>query len=205
MELFSEDGHLTNEGLRAVVAEGLGELQRLEASEHLSFCDECMRRYLALLSGDALLQPAQPLAQAVQKRIKSKNTRIVLLRYGTVAAAACLAVFGWFAGTYALNGISAGSSALHGAATAAIAIAQPAANEEDTSLGAQINGFFEGIFTGFFSGNASAEDITTQPKPPTAQPPSIQPPKPWQPTAQSPRGHEQTRQQREDLFEGQDK
>ena len=39
MELFNKEGHLTDEGLRAVVDGTLDEMGRLEASEHLSFCD----------------------------------------------------------------------------------------------------------------------------------------------------------------------
>ena len=41
MELFNKEGHLTDEGLRAVVDGTLDEMGRLEASEHLSFCDSC--------------------------------------------------------------------------------------------------------------------------------------------------------------------
>ncbi len=32
----------------------LDELGRLEAAEHLSYCDQCMDRYTALLTADAL-------------------------------------------------------------------------------------------------------------------------------------------------------
>ena len=44
MELFNKEGHLTDEGLRAVVDGTLDEMGRLEASEHLSFCDSCLVR-----------------------------------------------------------------------------------------------------------------------------------------------------------------
>ena len=46
MELFNKEGHLTDEGLRAVVDGTLDEMGRLEASAHLSFCDvtrNCLR------------------------------------------------------------------------------------------------------------------------------------------------------------------
>ena len=40
MELFRADGHLTEEALRALAEnKPLDELHRLEAAEHLSFCD----------------------------------------------------------------------------------------------------------------------------------------------------------------------
>ena len=37
MELFYENGHLTPEGLNALVDGQLDEMARLEAAEHLSF------------------------------------------------------------------------------------------------------------------------------------------------------------------------
>ena len=52
MELFNKEGHLTDEGLRAVVDGTLDEMGRLEASEHLSFCDSCLVRYTELLADD---------------------------------------------------------------------------------------------------------------------------------------------------------
>ena len=55
MELFNKEGHLTDEGLRAVVDGTLDEMGRLEASEHLSFCDSCLVRYTELLADDTLL------------------------------------------------------------------------------------------------------------------------------------------------------
>ena len=49
MELFDQNGCLTEEGLHAVIGGQLDELGRLEAAEHLSYCDKCMDRYTALL------------------------------------------------------------------------------------------------------------------------------------------------------------
>ena len=40
MNLFLESGHLSGEGLDALIAGTLDELQSLEAAEHLSFCDD---------------------------------------------------------------------------------------------------------------------------------------------------------------------
>lgn len=39
-ELFLQTGHLSDEGLQALIDGMLDEMQRLEAAEHLSFCDE---------------------------------------------------------------------------------------------------------------------------------------------------------------------
>lgn len=65
MELFNKEGHLTDEGLRAVVDGTLDEMGRLEASEHLSFCDSCLVRYTELLADDTLLVPEMPLTPTV--------------------------------------------------------------------------------------------------------------------------------------------
>ena len=60
MELFREDGCLTDEGLQALVESRLDELGRLEAAEHLSYCTKCLDRYTALLTGDKLVAPPRP-------------------------------------------------------------------------------------------------------------------------------------------------
>lgn len=57
MELFREDGCLSDEGLHALTAGQLDELGRLEAAEHLTYCDKCTDRYTALLTADALAPP----------------------------------------------------------------------------------------------------------------------------------------------------
>ena len=43
MELFDQNGCLTEEGLHAVIGGQLDELGRLEAAEHLSYCDKCWK------------------------------------------------------------------------------------------------------------------------------------------------------------------
>ena len=53
MELFDAKGCLSEEGLQALVGGQLDETQRLEAAEHLAYCDRCMDRYTALLTDDA--------------------------------------------------------------------------------------------------------------------------------------------------------
>ena len=55
MELFREDGCLSDEGLHALTAGQLDELGRLEAAEHLAYCDKCTDRYTALLTVAAVL------------------------------------------------------------------------------------------------------------------------------------------------------
>ncbi len=51
---MTQKGCLSEEGLQALVGGQLDETQRLEAAEHLAYCDRCMDRYTALLTADAL-------------------------------------------------------------------------------------------------------------------------------------------------------
>jgi hypothetical protein len=84
------------------VEERLDEMTRLEVAEHLGFCDECLMRYTGMLCDDALLSPAQPVAPRVVQRLRRKTVHVGWLRYGTVAAAACMAVVMWGAGSHLL-------------------------------------------------------------------------------------------------------
>lgn len=101
MELFREDGHLTDAGLRAVVDGTLDEMSRLEAAEHLGFCDECLVRYTALLTDEVLIAPETPVKEGVSARIRKRSRRILWSKYGTVAAALALAVVMFSIGSFA--------------------------------------------------------------------------------------------------------
>ena len=70
MELFDQNGCLTEEGLHAVIGGQLDELGRLEAAEHLSYCDKCMDRYTALLTADVLEEPPRSARGAVMGTIE---------------------------------------------------------------------------------------------------------------------------------------
>ena len=69
MELFDQNGCLTEEGLHAVIGGQLDELGRLEAAEHLSYCDKCMDRCTALLTADVLEEPPRSARGAVMGTI----------------------------------------------------------------------------------------------------------------------------------------
>ena len=69
MELFDAKGCLSEEGLQALVGGQLDETQRLEAAEHLAYCDRCMDRYTALLTDDVLEQPPRSVRGAVMGTI----------------------------------------------------------------------------------------------------------------------------------------
>lgn len=89
MELFREDGCLSDEGLHALTAGQLDELGRLEAAEHLAYCDKCTDRYTALLTADALADPPRNVRRTVMSTIW---VRLMQSTYGRVAVAGVAAV-----------------------------------------------------------------------------------------------------------------
>ena len=138
MELFHEDGHMTDEGLQAVVCGKLSELESLEASEHLSFCGPCLEKYLALVETTELLSPETPLRESVMKRIGRKAKRVLFSRYATVAAAACLVLAMWGGGF----GKAVMSGTLPNSTTDSLVESQSAAatrEEPQPSLGTRVN------------------------------------------------------------------
>lgn len=101
MELFDRtSGCLTNEGLQALADGQLDELSRLEAAEHLAFCDACLDRYTALLAGPMIVQPPQDLQKSVWQRIRSQMFRVLTNRYATAAAAVAIAFCLWGSGLF---------------------------------------------------------------------------------------------------------
>ena len=89
LELFREDGCLTDEGLQALRDGQLDELGRLEAAEHLSYCDKCMDRYTALLTADVLETPPRGVHGTIMTTIW---VRLMQSTYGRVAVAGVAAV-----------------------------------------------------------------------------------------------------------------
>lgn len=101
MELFDRtSGCLTDEGLQALADGQLDELSRLEAAEHLAFCDACLDRYTALLAGPMIVQPPQNLQKPVWQRIRSQMFRVLTNRYATAAAAVAIAFCLWGSGLF---------------------------------------------------------------------------------------------------------
>ena len=99
MELFDEKGCLTDEGLQAVVNGQLDELGRLEAAEHLSYCDKCMDRYTALLTADVLEEPPRSARKAVMTSIWVRLMQNTWGRAAVAGVAAVLALTMWRSGT----------------------------------------------------------------------------------------------------------
>ena len=140
MELFHENGCLTDEALRAVVDGTLDEMARLEVCEHLSFCDACLLRYTALLDDDALLTPEQPVAPGVIQRIREKTLRVLVNRYTRAAAVAVLALALWSTGVF--SSLVPKLPDPQQSAPAPIEAPVEIPIEAPISAGARVNGFF---------------------------------------------------------------
>ena len=98
MELFREDGCLTDEGLCALREGKLDELGRLEAAEHLAYCDGCMDRYTALLTADVLETPPRSVRGTVMTAIWVKLMQNTYGRIAVAGVAAVLALSMWRSG-----------------------------------------------------------------------------------------------------------
>ena len=99
MELFDAKGCLSEEGLQALVGGQLDETQRLEAAEHLAYCDRCMDRYTALLTDDVLEQPPRSARGAVMGTIWIRLMQNTWGRAAVATVAAVLALTMWRTGT----------------------------------------------------------------------------------------------------------
>jgi hypothetical protein len=100
MELFHKNGHISQEGFQLLIEEKADLLQRLELSEHLSFCEECMENYLNLL--DKVQEPSRlvPSMQAKVFQAVTKKKAIKKRDYLMTVAAACIALFLWSSGVF---------------------------------------------------------------------------------------------------------
>ncbi len=98
MELFNERGCLTDEGLHALIDGRLDELGRLEAAEHLAYCDRCIERYTALLSGDVIETPREPIVGPVMKNLWLRIMQNTVGRAAVAGVAAVLALTLWGSG-----------------------------------------------------------------------------------------------------------
>lgn len=103
-ELFYDNGHLTDDALCTLISGGpLSELERLEISEHMSFCDACVAKYVDCLEDSLLLSPIEPVTSSVMKRIRERTRRIFANKYATVIAAACFAIVFWNIGLFHID------------------------------------------------------------------------------------------------------
>ena len=90
MTVFRGDGHLSGEALTALARneDHFDGLERLEAAEHLAFCDGCLLRYTALLENEtALLIPEHSCQKTLWTRVRIRALRSAVSRCATAAAA----------------------------------------------------------------------------------------------------------------------
>lgn len=100
MNLFLDSGHLSQEGLDALIAGTLDELQSLEAAEHLSFCDDCLLAYTQRLTEDTWQTPPVSVQDGLWNKIRTRVMRVMVNRYAVAAVAACLALMLWGTGFF---------------------------------------------------------------------------------------------------------
>lgn len=98
--LFDTAGCLTKSGLEALRDDRLDDLGRLEAAEHLTFCDRCLARYTALLESIQLSAPMRDLIPQVQALMRLRAFRVMTNRYVSAAAAIALALALWRFGMF---------------------------------------------------------------------------------------------------------
>lgn len=99
-EYFDLEGHLTDFALEELLYGEPDEMARIEISEHLSFCDECIMRYSNMLEDCTLISPIEPVAQGVMRKIRNRSIRLFTNKYATMAAAACFALALWTNGIF---------------------------------------------------------------------------------------------------------
>lgn len=88
MELFRDDGHLTDEALRALTrGDELSESDRLEISEHLGYCNDCLEHYAAQMTDETLLSPEHGCRPRLKRRVLLRTARLMAGRYAAAAAA----------------------------------------------------------------------------------------------------------------------
>ncbi len=95
MERFLPDGCMSDEGLQALIDGNLDELGRLEAAEHLSYCDRCMDRYTLLLTEDALQKPPHGTYRTVMEDVWGSLMQNTWGRAAVAGVAAVLALMMW--------------------------------------------------------------------------------------------------------------
>ena len=122
LELFDLDGHLTEEAFVLLIQEKLDELQSLEVSEHLSYCDRCLERYTDLLCAESipslpdsqqaasptssppllppLLDPPAELHTNIMNQIQHRNHVFYFKKGTSLALAASLTLVLWSGGIF---------------------------------------------------------------------------------------------------------
>lgn len=142
--LFDDDtGCLTGFALQCLVDGSLEELERLEVTEHLSYCDLCVERYTAMLAEDTLLEAPELLKPGVLRELKRRMARVFVGRYFHMGVAACLTLVLWSTGVFA----TFGELALD---PPRLERPEPAPTKNEITLGQRVEDFTAGIGDGLY-------------------------------------------------------
>lgn len=96
---FDQNGHLTQLAIAELIYGSPSELSRLEAAEHLSFCDSCLLEYTkAQESAHPDFAPEPP--KNLMHKVLFKNAKISVKRYISLGVAASITIALWNAGTF---------------------------------------------------------------------------------------------------------
>ena len=147
MKLFSQDGHLTSEGLEALVREELDETARMEAAEHLDFCDLCVERYADLLTEAVEIAPPPELSLTVMVRLRKRLRMVFFNRFTRVSVAAAMAIVIWM-GSFSTEGLLSRSTSL----IASYSENEAAISQAISDLGEGMDNFFTTVKFWFRSG-----------------------------------------------------
>jgi hypothetical protein len=99
VDFFNEDGHISQFGFEKIIKGTASELERLEFSEHIDFCEKCFNKYLEEVEKNELI-PYKSVKQEVFAKTVGKKKKIQVDRYFRFAVAASFTMVLWFSGAF---------------------------------------------------------------------------------------------------------
>lgn len=175
-ELFTADGHLTDQAFSLLLSEQLDQLQSLEVSEHLSFCDQCLERYTSILCGeisldsneavepspaqpivsqpaaDHLLEPPPQLLPSVMQQLAHRTRIFYLHKFTSLAVAASLALVFWTGGIFSNGRLSGAVNSL----VNDLHVSSQTILEHTGNISQSVNDFFNSIQNQLIEWNLSS-------------------------------------------------
>jgi len=98
MKNFKEDGHISKEGFLKMQGNQCTTLERLELTEHISFCNPCLEQYLALVEEGKILTPQRSMQQAILQKAQKNRFGDFRKRFGQATMAASVFLMCWSIG-----------------------------------------------------------------------------------------------------------
>lgn len=97
---FNEKGHLTDEAFYDLIYGEPDAADRLLMADHLSYCNECIDRYMDFMTDDTLLTPMSSVEVSVMGKIQKDFRRQMFRKYATAMVAGFLAMLLWTGGIF---------------------------------------------------------------------------------------------------------